>query len=366
MKMLRFNKLVISNDLAKFSKDNLKEIATELDIISNNNKMELAINVFNGLKDNKNVEENEKIQKIIGENLLVGKTSIKWYTLNTRQNFESIKQNIVNNSNFDILNKISIPEPNDLNTDPHIFGAYIDDSTKELYLRVIYKSGVKSDMYGDEVTTRPVPGFSTIYIDFNKKLIEYRGDYKKANSTIEQLLFLTNLNTDDDSVRENFDFTIDEIADKLNGALYDTLSSTEIETNLEDEELEGITQVLIGLDSYFKDSNIENLEAALVNVNDILNGSIDDLVMPFSSLLLSGLNTVGLSGDSEIRNSPLFSYLKPNLRQTSGFIKFNLDENGIEKLYTLRVGLQTKSIYFNTPVNESVLKEVREKLLYNN
>lgn len=363
--MLDFNKMIIASDLIKFNKDDLNEIATEMDIITKQkDKSTLAIQVIDKLKGELNKTDNSKIKKIIGENLLAGKTSIKWYDFNLNIDYNTIKENIIDNSDFQILNEINIPEPSKLSTDPRIFGGYFDDENEEIYLRFIYKSSVKSEFYGLEFDTRPVPGYCTLYINHKKGLVEYRGENRKADVSIEQFLNNFTMFSDKNTVREKFDFDIDDIAEKLNGEQFDSLSRTEIETVLDSEELEAITKVLKGLDSYFKDNSIDELENSLISVNETLNGTIDDLIMPFSSLLLSGLNTVGLSGDSEIRNSPLFSYLKPNLIQTSGFIKFNIIENGIEKSYTLRVGLQTRSIYFNTPVSESVLKEVREKLLF--
>ena len=56
--MLNFDNLVIPNDLSKFSKSDLRDLATELDISSDTkSKIDLAIEVYNKFNENKNVNK---------------------------------------------------------------------------------------------------------------------------------------------------------------------------------------------------------------------------------------------------------------------------------------------------------------------
>ena len=84
--------------------------------------------------------------------------------------------------------------------------------------------------------------------------------------------------------------------------------------------------------------------------------------MPFSSLLLSGLETVGLGSNKELRNTPLYKYLKTNLTQTTGFIKIKVTEGNVVNEYTVRVGIQTQSLFFTSDVSENVIGYVRKAL----
>ena len=50
-----------------------------------------------------------------------------------------------------LFDNIQIPRIEDLSTEPTIFGIVSNDSTNEIFIRLIYKSGVKSDMYGKNI-----------------------------------------------------------------------------------------------------------------------------------------------------------------------------------------------------------------------
>lgn len=59
--MLNFDNLVIPNDLSKFSKSDLRDLATELDISSDTkSKIDLAIEVYNKFSENKSVNKKSK------------------------------------------------------------------------------------------------------------------------------------------------------------------------------------------------------------------------------------------------------------------------------------------------------------------
>ncbi|REI04715.1 hypothetical protein DOS62_05205, partial [Staphylococcus felis] len=207
-----------------------------------------------------------------------------------------------------------------------------------------------------------IPSFATLYINFATQLIEYRGDAKKSKMTISS--FLKSIDKTDNSlkVKEKFDFKVEDVADKLDGILIDTISLPEANIKNDDQKLQGISKVLEAIDEYFQTNNIDNLENALNDVNDQFDNHIDENIMPFSLLLLSGLQTVALASGDELRNTPLYKYLKANLTQTTGFIKIQVTEDNIVNEYTIKVGIQSKSIYFTSYVSENVIKYVRDRL----
>ena len=362
--MLDLTNFIIPNDLSKFNKSDLKDLATELNISNDiDNKSELAIEVYKEFKNAKEIGDNFKT--IINSKLLAGRLATKWFESENKLEFQEIYEALSNN-NSDSINSIDISKIDNnenLTTNPTIFGFIFDNNQQEMFIRFVYKNGVKSEIDGTTIIKRSIPAYATLYINFKKQLIEYRGDARRSKKTISS--FINNINKTNNSfkVKEKFDFTVEEIADNLKGELIDTISLPDTNVKNDDQKLKGISEVLEAIDYYFKDDNIDNLETALSDINELFDNNIDSNVMPFSSLLLSGLQTVGLGSEKELRNTPLYKYLKNNLTQTTGFIRIQVIEDSIVNDYTIRVGIQTKSIYFTSDVNENVIKHVRDSLL---
>lgn len=358
--MLILNNLVMPNDLSKFTKSDLTDLAIELDLSSEkNSKLDLAIEVFN--KFNKKENRNEKVSEIISNKLLAGKTAVKWFNVNEYLTYDDVLKTL-KEENSNLFENIVIPDIEELSTEPTIFGLVRDGNTSEFYIRLIYKSGVKSEMYGPEISKTPVPAYSTIYINFNENILEYRGDAKKAKKVINSFIDKINNTNNPIIIEEKFNFTVEEVASVLEGELIDTVSLPDANIEDDEEKNSGVSKALEALDEYFKDSDIENLESALMDVNQLFDNNIDENIMPFSSLLLSGLETIGMGSNKEIRNTPLYKYLKTNLTQTTGFIKIKIPEGNVVNEYTVRVGIQTKSIFFTSDVSEKAIRYVREKL----
>lgn len=358
--MIIFNNLVMPNDLSKFNKSDLTDLATELDISSiKNNKMDLAIEIFNKFK--KQESKNEKITTIISNKLLAGKTAVKWFNVNETLTYNNVID-ILKKDYSNLFESISIPDIESLSTEPTIFGLVADSNTSEIYIRLIYKSGVKSEMYGPEINKTPIPGYATIYINFEKKILEYRGDTKKAKKIVNNVIDKINKTSNSTIVEERFGFTVEQIASSLEGELIDTVSLPDINIDDDEEKYRSVSKVLEAIDKYFNDSDIEKLESALMDINQLFDHNIDKNIMPFSSLLLSGLETIGMGSNKEIRNTPLYKYLNSNLTQTTGFIRIKVPEGNVINEYTIRVGIQTKSIFFTSDVSEKVISYVRGKL----
>lgn len=358
--MLIFNNLVIPNDLSKFSKSDLRDLATELDVPSDTkSKIDLAIEVYNKFNENENV--NKKVSDLISSKLLAGRTAVKWFNIDENLSYNKIVESF-NEEYHNLFDNIQIPRIEDLSTEPTIFGIVSNDSTKEIFIRLIYKSGVKSDMYGKDIVKTPVSGYSTIYINFNDRILEYRGDAKKATRTVNSFIDYINKGINSLVINDKFDFTVEDVANKLQGELIDTVSFPDTIIEDDSDKFGAILLVLEALDEYFKENNIEKLESALMGVNELFDNSIGENIMPFSSLLLSGLETVGLGSNKELRNTPLYNYLKTNLTQTTGFIKIKVTEGNVVNEYTVRVGIQTKSLFFTSDVSENVIDYVRKAL----
>lgn len=347
-------------DLTKLSKSTLKDIGLELDLNNDLNKTDLAINIYEKVKNLKNIEKKNNIESLISTMVFAGRVSCKWYKINSL-NFKDKIKSIFLEKYSEQQSTIKMPEKTSLKTTPEIIA--IIDNENEMIIRFTYKSSFKQDLYGDELTVTAVPAYSMLIINFDKNFIEYRGDSKKSLDTLEVIKSLLEEKNYQINLTEIQLSNIEEIADKIDGELIDA-STTIDQTLLDDGKLEGISKVLSSLDEYFIDKDISELNNNLSEVYELFDGNIGSDVAPFSSVILSGLDMVGLSGNSELRNLPLYNYLKPNLTTHTGYIKFEYDD-GIEKSdYTFKVGVATKSIYFKTPVKEEVIKHFREKVIY--
>ncbi|MCU7556677.1 hypothetical protein ROU88_00910 [Macrococcus capreoli] len=356
---MEFSSMLVSNDLMKFSKEDLQKIATQLNITVASTKIEMASEIYTEI--NKSPITDETIKSIVDQNLLAGKVSVKWYKVIEDWSAEDVKQKLI--STKDIFRHKRIPSRENLDIKPIIFTGFISDNKEKIYLRFIYKASVKNEMYGDEINTVPTPGYSTVLIDFKNKVLEYRGDSKKAKDVILQLLKIFNGEPSNEMLKEIFPESLDDVLKKLDGELLDTLASTDKKMDLSKEQLEGISKVLNGLDEYFRNQELKELEAILIETNDLFENNLSNELMPFSSTILSGLETISLGSGKDIRKNPMFKYLDPNLNHNAGYIKIKHVEDGIENSYTLRASISSKSLYFNSPVNESILSYVRRKIV---
>lgn len=358
-----FTKIIIPNDLTKFNKNDLEDLATELDISSDiDNKSELAVEIYKQFKDKQDLSDDFK--EIINNKLLAGRTATKWFESEKALNFKEVLEALSSN-NENAINNIDISKVGNnenLMTSPTIFAIVFNEEQEQLFIRFVYKNGIRHEVNGTNINKISVPAYSTLYIDFKKQLIEYRGDARKSKKTISS--FINNINKTNSSfeVKEKFNFSVEDVADKLSGELIDTISLPDTNVKNDNQKLKGISEVLEAIDSYFENNNIVKLETALQDINELFDSNVDNNIMPFSSLLLSGLETVGLGSNKELRDTPLYKYLKTNLTQTTGFIRIQVTENNVVNDYTIRVGIQTKSIYFTSDVNENVIKYVRDNL----
>ena len=163
-------------------------------------------------------------------------------------------------------------------------------------------------------------------------------------------------------IEQPFTQEMGDIADKLNGQLTEATSKPEFYfEEFSDDDSKAIVDVLKALDDYIENKDSSSLENALQNASDVFQQG--DLITPFATLILSGMETVGMAGTNEIRTLPLFSYLHPYLQHQGGFIKFAYTDGHIEQNYTIRIGINTKSIVFMSQVSESLIDYVRTNVI---
>lgn len=350
--------ITLISDLQALSKSVLVDLCTDLNLETSGYKIDLVTRVQNYLKESSNYELLESANSF----LLAGKTSCRWYKLSSTVSAEYITKKIEENYGFNPFNNIVIPDIDSLASTPILISAARGAETKDIFIRFMYKSGVTQKAYGNELQPVVSTSVSTVYIDTKTGIVEVRGATKKTPPIISELMRVLQQQVNVDEVTAPFNAEIAEIADKIDGELIDATSKPDLVLeDFDDDKIEAIGKILNGIDQFFVSGDDDELGRTLDEAN-VLFGD-ERLSIPFSALILSGMDKVGLAGDGELRNLPLFKYLNPRLDHHTGFIRFTFNENGVNKKYTIRVGRNSKSIYFNTPVNEKVIEFIRSNVI---
>ncbi len=350
--------ITLISDLQSLSKGILVDLCTDLNLETSGYKIDLVRRVQDYIRGSSN---NELLERANGF-LLAGKTSCRWYKLSSTVTAEYITTKIEESYGFNPFNNIVIPDIDHLASTPILISAARGAEMTDIFMRFMYKSGVTQKAYGNELQPVVSTSVSTVYIDTETGIVEVRGDTKKTPQIVSELMRVLQQQVNVDEVTAPFNAEIAEIADKIDGELIDATSKPDLVLeDFDDDKIEAIGKILNGIDQFFVSGDGDELGITLDEAN-VLFGD-ERLSIPFSALILSGMDKVGLAGDGELRNLPLFAYLNPRLDHHTGFIRFTLNEDGVNKKYTIRVGRESKSIYFNTPVNEMVIEFIRRKVI---
>lgn len=353
--------LILLQDIVGLPKENLQDFATDLNIPTNIAARELAVSIW------QHPERTIAIFNSVRNRVLCGRTSVTWYTLGEEQTMNGAKEIIKENCGFDPFTEIRIPEAYTLTNTPILIGGAYGTSEKEYYLRFMYKSGVTQTFHGADLYTQPNSAVKTIYVNEETNCIEIRTDAnvsKKFAKSIAALLH-QQISITPKNILAPYGDNIEGIADALHGELIDATAIPEdfLIESLSEEQAEAIMGILSALDEYFQEGDIDKLSQNLQSSRDAFGNDL--ISVPFTALILSGLSKIGMGTSSrDIRiSSPLYNTFRPHVQNQGGFIKFNLNEDGIINSYTIKVGINTKSIYFMTQASEAAVKYVREKLL---
>ncbi|OPX85532.1 MAG: hypothetical protein A4E53_03526 [Pelotomaculum sp. PtaB.Bin104] len=353
--------LVLLQDIISLPKEILQDMATDLNIPTNLSTRELAVSIWQSNRGQ------YKTFNCVRNRILGGRTSVTWYQLDENQSLTGAKEVIIENCQFNPFEEIRIPDAEELTNTPILIGGAYGDSEEEYYLRFMYKSGVTQSFHGTRLYVQPNSAVKTIYVNEDKNCIEVRTDARVANKFargIAQLL-RQQISVSAKDILAPFGNNIEGIADALNGELIDATAIPEdfLLESLTEEQAEALMNILSALDEYFQEGDIDQLSRNLQLSRETFG---NDLVsVPFTALILSGLNKIAMGGSrKDLRlSSPLYNTFRPHVQNQGGFIRFSIQEDGVINPYTIKVGLNTKSVYFLTQASEAAIKYVRGKLL---
>lgn len=351
--------LVFPQDLFKLSKAALGEIATELDIDSSKNKNELALDVFEQIKED---EIHQSAIDSFEGRVFATKTSVTWYRIDNTLSQEEFIMLIQENARFNAYEELNEVHEDEVTTEPQLLGLCQGHNENDIVIRFIYKDSVRYEPRGTTIRAVSKTSIATVYFDQERGIIEVRGDTRKSKDIAIKVAELLDQRVNLEPITAVFEQEIGDIADSLSGELLEAKSKPQhyLEEYTE-EETNSVMEVLSALDSYIETKDSDFLEASLQQISDSFGH--ENGIVPFAALVLSGMETVGMQGNSEIRSLPLYSYLDPYLNHQNGFIKFPFHERNVEDQYTIRVGMTTKSIVFVSHVSESLIDYVRENVI---
>jgi len=350
--------IMLIQDLFKLTKSALKDIAADLDIDTSLNKNELVMRIF----PERARFTADTIAKIENRILAPKGIAVTWYRLDGGVATEEFRRLISEASRFDPFNETNPIQESDVTTTPELLFGAAGLVTSGTFLRYIYKSGVRYESTTTTIRTITRTAISTVYYDSERGILEIRGDTRKAPDIARKVAQTLGLQITMEPIEAPFEQEMGTIVDSLDGELIEATSKPDIifEAFTEDE-LNSVVNVLKALDEYMETKDTDVLETHLQNASDsFMQGGA---IVPFAALVLSGMETVGMAGSSEIRSLPLFNYLNPHLQHQGGFIKFPCTIENVEETFTIRIGITTKSVVFVSQVTEDVIDFVRTRVI---
>jgi len=201
-----------------------------------------------------------------------------------------------------------------------------------------------------------------VIIDVDNESIEIRAnvqEVKKIQSLLQEMMPF--LHISGVMVLNKFNNSLEVFKDSLfNGQFIESSSSPEDINFVQSEEnTELLVKTLNLLDEYFIHGDLDKFIESFSEIQIETNGT------SFIQLLLAGMDNVGLKmrkdAESDLSNQSLYSTLKKYTKNNKGLIQFASKENG--ERHTMSVSVTSNSIFFRSPIGESDLKYIRNKVL---
>lgn len=352
------HKIIIFPDLAKLPKSDLKDMAADLSLDDSGTAFDLSKRVWESLTSE---SQQKEIYTKYNNKLLAGRTSVSWFTCD---NIGELVNSIVEKEKVNPFIERIPYDIEEIDSTPKLrSAARIDDN--RYYLRFIYRDGTRR-ILGEDIKILPTTNTATVYIDENKGIIEIRTRPNEAQKIAEVIAgyLKQQLSLNKEDFIKPFGYDLEKLADKLDGALSESKASPEMWLDsYAVSENEAILEILNAIDDYFETKEIGNLQEKLDSSIAVLGEELTEI--PFIAIILAGMGNVGLKVmEDDLRSTAFYQLLKPYLQTSGGNIQFNVEINGLEKQYTIQVGVDTKTIYFRSnTTTEEVIEYVRERII---
>lgn len=325
------------------------------------------------------VERRKTILSPYNDFLFAGRLSVNWYKLSVG-NLDLFKEKLLLKypTIFTTSRWADITSSAESITMPEIYGATVDQENN-LILRFVYIEKFRPAWRQGAPHRDPIFSEMTVLVNVAENWIEIRGEAKTAEKVAQILVALVNEDSPIISqitlTKKNFsEMNIATIKDNLNGDLLETKGKPKVKHNLNAEQMQSMVKVIRKLDSFLTEIDspenyTDEIISSLYELRDSISddGALFELCPPFSGLLLSNLDNVGLSVEEEasydLSQQALYNSLEDSIDATRCCIRFTTTERGIEKTVTIRLGISTNSLVFLKHINEETISFVRRKFL---
>ena len=342
--MLKKPDLIFPSDLVVVKRDRLEAVGREIGIENNGKQIDIVENICDVMK--RSVAARRKVSDSLQDVVFAGRTSVVWYLCSDIRSLLDIEH---------YTERINEKTEQDI----QIIGAVSNEN--EALIRFLVRSGTYSKAVGLGIQSRVQEEIVTVYVSFLDNFAEVRVKPSVAKKVIALMQKQCFRNGDSGALIrfENFnDRTAGDWADQLGGSLVEAISHPEaLVKDLSQEKVQTILGVLEAINSYPTDRDIK----ALANAVDAMSDEFGDMAdLQFTALVLAGMDKVHLGTEGEdLRNQILYRALEPHLSHLGGFIQFPVVENGVTNRYTVRIGIDSKSVYFITPATEEAISRLR-------
>ncbi|NMM52049.1 hypothetical protein [Paenibacillus aquistagni] len=356
---MNISELVLLDDIVHLPKETLKEICTSLNTPDDGSTSELVSRIWPLIKGN-NVKR-EQVYSECKERIFGGKTSVSWYKFD--EGIKDVRQLIINShKEFNPFEEMKIPPRDQISNEPTLIGAASGSKNGEYYLRYMYKVGVTREIIMDSIELRPRTTTTTLYVNENEGYLEVRTDPRNSNKIAKSFAQLIQLQIAMEAVQVTapFGHSVEKFADALGGELIDTVGKPNLAIEeFTEGQAEAVVGILSALDAYFDNEDISELQTNLQESRRSLGD--DFTAIPFTALILNGMEKVGMGvKERDLRGTPLYDYLSSSIEHQGCFIQFPVNEDGIFITHTIRVGLQSNSVFFMSQASEAAIDIVRK------
>lgn len=346
------------NDLARISKDNLINMCERFKLSEIGSASDLAQRLWDYYSNG-----NEKDFSEFSDMLYTPKGSISWFSV-----AEGSLENLISNINNLPKNPFSeiIPIASNLSTVPFLYAASEDD--KGYYLKFAFEKG---NIFINEIDGRRSVSkieFGIVFIDLDLTIVEIRSPYNNTTMIARKISELSgeDVALERINILEKHNNKLEDLATSLDGNLIEVIEVP----SLENKELDisaDIYQILSSIDDSIETNDYDELETKLKEMGELIDKDFPGST--FTLLLLAGLSqirlgTVQLANTSaaDIRDTPLYSILKPYLKNTRGFVELRENIDGVIEYYKIQVGVITNTISLDGNFNEELLENIRQNI----
>lgn len=356
--MLQLLDLVFESDIARLPRTSLQAMARTLGIPTDISMPQMATQIWSRIRNDTVLKRDILSQHV--DNLFAGRTSAAWFTLSA-DSFGQLREALAAHGLFDAPIK-----RRDANAPETALGA-AESAEGNIYLRCLVNEGQKSRVSGTQLITQDDTTLVTVVFFPNDHLVEIRASGRVVSRMASFLSRLLSLESEVALSRIRFDgsFSIEALSDQLGGHLIEARSMPhEIVQAMGEEGQHVIGKVFEAIDSYYQSEDVRVLQEALEDARTTLaTMGIDPVEIPFLTIVLAGMERIGVRASIDVRRQPLFSALRDYVAYRQGWIRFPFVVDGIDQEFTIKIGLTTDTVYFITPAPEPVIAFTRNKVL---